>query len=531
MGMHMTGSSGILNVSSEHLPGLIALIVFPLFAWLAVSGIQAGSNRGNKVLAGLNRRLVATSFAARVALVAMVVGAVVHAAIVPSHWGDSRALAILFVADAAGFVAAAVWLLREGRFWRIGALAMLAGTVGGYVLYLLLGWEPADAVGLLTTGIELAAALVLVLPAGAADVPSSGRRWLALAVAPIVAVTVLGAADLAPVTTANAARATTTEQRNGMAPMTVRAGDAAVAKGTMAPMTGSAPSAGGGSMATMGGSATAGTPPSSMPPMTGSTPAPSGTMPVMPAATATTMPGMPVSSNPPGTSTTMPGMGGSSSGSNALSLATTSPAGAITWPLAMGAMEPGMQMVTPNCTTTPTTGQQAAAVALVDQTAGAVVPYQSLAVAKASGYVPITPSGLPVVHYAKPALINDGRTLDPNAIESLVYVNTTHGAVLVAAMYLMSANQVGATPPMPGGCLTEWHVHTNLCFSDSTGVVVGAVHGGVCPTGSANHMSQPMLHVWMAPVPGGPLTVDAPNAQVVQAAEALPAPNPPNQAA
>jgi hypothetical protein len=197
----------------------------------------------------------------------------------------------------------------------------------------------------------------------------------------------------------------------------------------------------------------------------------------------------------------------------------------------MGTMGAGMQMVTPNCTTNPTASQQSAAVTLVDQTVDGVSRYQSLTAAKADGYVPITPSGLPEVHYAKPALINDGKTLDPNAIESLVYANTPHGAVLVAAMYLMASDQVGATPPMPGGCLTEWHIHTNLCFSNTTGAVVGVTHAGACTTGSSNHVSQPMLHVWVAPIPGGPLVVDASNAQVVQAAEALPAPNPPNPTA
>jgi hypothetical protein len=40
-----------------------------------------------------------------------------------------------------------------------------------------------------------------------------------------------------------------------------------------------------------------------------------------------------------------------------------------------------------------------------------------------------------------------------------------------------------------------------------------------------------MLHVWVAPVPGGPLVVDATDAQVVQAAEQLPAPSPQNPTA
>ncbi len=49
----------------------------------------------------------------------------------------------------------------------------------------------------------------------------------------------------------------------------------------------------------------------------------------------------------------------------------------------------------------------------------------------------------------------------------MVYANTPGGAVLVAAMYTMGIDQVDAVPPMPGGCLTQWHCHTNLCFSQA----------------------------------------------------------------
>ena len=246
-----------------------------------------------------------------------------------------------------------------------------------------------------------------------------------------------------------------------------------------------------------------------------------------PAASSSTMP--PMGGAPGGTtSTTMPGMGGGPDGSGSFSLATTSPAGPIVWPVAMGAMEGGMQMVTPSCTTSPTSSQRDAAVQLVNTTVAATRKYTSLAAAKADGYVPITPTGRPVVHYAKVADMKDADTLDPNAIESLVYANTAHGAVLVAAMYTLSLDQVGQMPPMPGGCLTEWHIHTNLCFSNTTGAVVGVTRNGACAAGSTNHVTQPMLHVWLAPIAGGPLTVDASNAAVVQAASRLPALNPPN---
>ena len=37
-------------------------------------------------------------------------------------------------------------------------------------------------------------------------------------------------------------------------------------------------------------------------------------------------------------------------------------------------------------------------------------------------------------------------------------------------------------------------------------------------------MTPPMIHIWFVPIPGGPTAIDAPNQQVVQAAERVAAP-------
>lgn len=520
MGMQMTGSNGIFGVPSEHVPGLIALIAFPLVAWCVMAAIRAGANRGYRPIAALQSKLDSLSFAGRVTLVAMLVGAVVHAAIIPTHWGDSRVLALLFVADVVGFLAASVWLVLQRPHWRLAAFGMLAGTVAGYVFYVLKGWETPDPVGLITTGVELTAGLVVLMPVAARSGAPVGRRWTLVASMPIAAITMIGAAMLSGASSTDGLQAGATVSRTGMPSMSSR-GQSATPSGSMSLMPRVPSAQAGGAMPAMNGSTGASS--GAMPAMNGSPGASSG---------AGTMPSM--TTVPTSSSAGMPGMGGSSSGSgngSAISLATNSPAGPITWPLSMGSMGAGMQMVTPSCTASPTAVQQQAAVALVNQSVSGASRYQNLANARADGYVPITPTGRPVVHYAKPSYINDGNLLDPAAIESLVYANTSRGAVLVAAMYLMASNQVGATPPMPGGCLTEWHIHTNLCFSNSDGAVVGVTNGGACAAGSTNHISQPMLHVWLAPVPGGPLVVDATDAQVVQAAGQLPAPSPQNPTA
>jgi hypothetical protein len=207
--------------------------------------------------------------------------------------------------------------------------------------------------------------------------------------------------------------------------------------------------------------------------------------------------------------------------SGQLSLSTDSPAGPIVWPQPMAHMGPGMTMATPACTATPNAAQRLAAVDLTNRTVAAVARYRSLAAARADGYMPITPSGLRVVHYIKPAHVGDGDLLDPQRVQSLVYANTPGGAVLVAAMYTMGIDQVDAVPPMPGGCLTQWHRHTNLCFSQASGAVVGVTHRDACAPGSVHRVTQPMIHIWLAPIPGGPLASDVPNEEVVRAAEQL----------
>ncbi len=222
-----------------------------------------------------------------------------------------------------------------------------------------------------------------------------------------------------------------------------------------------------------------------------------------------------VSTGRPATTT----MGSTASGQ--LSLPTDSPAGAIVWPQPMADMGPGMAMATPACTAAPNAAQRRAAVDLTNRTVAAVARYRSLAAAKTDGYVPVTPSGLRIVHYIKPAYVGDGDLLDPQRVQSLVYANTPGGAVLVAAMYTMGFDQVVAVPPMPGGCLTQWHRHTNLCFSPASGAVVGVTQRGACVPGSAPRVTQPMIHVWLASIPGGPLASDAPNGEVVRAAEQL----------
>lgn len=228
----------------------------------------------------------------------------------------------------------------------------------------------------------------------------------------------------------------------------------------------------------------------------------------------------------------MPGemtSGGTAAGSSGASiqLATTSPAGYITMPNPNMQMASGMQMATSaRCDAVPTAVQQKAAVRLVNAAWAGARKYQSLAVAKAAGYVPITPSGAPVVHYLNRryylSTLLGGPVLNTGQPQSLVYANTPKGAVLAAAMYITKPH---GTTPAPGGCLTQWHVHTNLCLARGLGVVGQLTPADpTCPAGSRNWVTPAMMHVWFVPIPGGPTAVDAPDPQVVRAAEQVRSP-------
>jgi len=178
--------------------------------------------------------------------------------------------------------------------------------------------------------------------------------------------------------------------------------------------------------------------------------------------------------------------------------------------------EKGHAMQTPNCTTAPTGAQTEAAMGLVQSTSAAVAQYKNLSAAVAAGYRPVTDTRYPVVHYLNYRYMNQSNVLDPNHVQSLVYAFTPYGPVLAAAMYLMPS--MGDKGPMPGGCLTQWHAHTNLCTGGPSGLISGFQKNGVCPAGENALETPEMMHVWQVPVPGGPLTMDPTDQQVVEAA-------------
>jgi hypothetical protein len=193
--------------------------------------------------------------------------------------------------------------------------------------------------------------------------------------------------------------------------------------------------------------------------------------------------------------------------------------------LADGGNNPSqVHMVRSGCAPEPTFSDQVNAAQYVQATSRAVAAYATPAAAEAAGYQPVSPAGYPVVYYVNPAIVAQneatGRTLDPKAVDGLVYATTPSGQqVLAAAMYLLPST-LATDPPMPYGSLVQWHDRTDVCvpMTASAGTPLTITGFAPCPSGSTIGPTPYMTMVWQVPVAGGPLAIQPPDIQIVEAA-------------
>jgi hypothetical protein len=153
-----------------------------------------------------------------------------------------------------------------------------------------------------------------------------------------------------------------------------------------------------------------------------------------------------------------------------------------------------------------TPGQEAAAQQLYDQTAAAIAPYRDWRNAWAAGYRPAGSQTMPSTHWMNQRYVDAGYVLDPRRPQGLVYANTRHGPVLLGAMFQMK--QIGVFGPDPGGPLTAWHQHQNICFTPFGFEFSLMTPTSTCPLGAIDISAPAMLHVWIVDNPGGRFAVD-----------------------
>ena len=183
-----------------------------------------------------------------------------------------------------------------------------------------------------------------------------------------------------------------------------------------------------------------------------------------------------------------------------------------------------VHMAKSGCAKEPTFSEQIGATQYVQATSQKVARYATPAAAQAAGYEPVSPTDYPIVYYVNPTIVTANQSsehsLDPSAVDGLVYATSPTGEqVLVAAMYLLPDTPTH-DPPMPYGSLVQWHQRTGLCVPETGSPAVPlAISGFVpCAAGSTTGPTPYMTMVWQVPVAGGPLAIQPPDIQIVEAA-------------
>jgi hypothetical protein len=184
-----------------------------------------------------------------------------------------------------------------------------------------------------------------------------------------------------------------------------------------------------------------------------------------------------------------------------------------------------VHMALSGCASRLTSGEDIASQQYVQETSEAVSALANPFEAVAAGYVAASPTGYPVVYYVNPQIVAANaaarRTLDPQHVDGLIYVNTPSGQqVLAAAFYILPSTET--TVPMPYGALVQWHRRTDVCgpatADPATPLNITGYPDPACPAGSVVQPTPYLSMVWQVPVAGGPLAIQPPDIQILEAA-------------
>lgn len=154
--------------------------------------------------------------------------------------------------------------------------------------------------------------------------------------------------------------------------------------------------------------------------------------------------------------------------------------------------------------------EQEAAEDLVRAVLAAAPGYPSAASAAASGYRSIGDDFTGEEHHIDWGAVLDPATLDPAHPEALVFDVADDGTrTLAAVMFVLPPGTRLGDAPRPGGDLTTWHLHGELCIDPATEppTAAGTTDAtGACPAGLVEPQPSPTLHVWVTPHPCGPFS-------------------------
>lgn len=157
-----------------------------------------------------------------------------------------------------------------------------------------------------------------------------------------------------------------------------------------------------------------------------------------------------------------------------------------------------------------TPAEQEGAEGLVADVLAASARFPTAADAEAAGYVSIGDEFTGEEHLIDWSAVLDPATLDPERPEALVYDVADDGTrTLAAAMFVLPPGTPLDAAPRPGGELTTWHLHGELCIDPDREppAAVGSTDAtGECPPGLEEASPSPTLHVWVTRHPCGPFS-------------------------
>jgi hypothetical protein len=156
----------------------------------------------------------------------------------------------------------------------------------------------------------------------------------------------------------------------------------------------------------------------------------------------------------------------------------------------------------------PTPAQERAAADLAARTRAGLAKFTDIHAALAAGYRPTLIRTGYSVHLENKAYGADGRVLDPDRPQMLMYAIADGRATLLSAVYTMP--RAGEVGPTPGGPLTRWHSHNGCLSLLPPGFSVVDAYGG-CPAFSVQVTMPAMMHVWVVDNPGGPYADEVPD--------------------
>ena len=156
-----------------------------------------------------------------------------------------------------------------------------------------------------------------------------------------------------------------------------------------------------------------------------------------------------------------------------------------------------------------TPAEQSSAEALLRKTVKILPRWSDTAVAAHDGFHAIGDALTGDEHWIHWDWINDTTILDPNKPEALVYHvdEATQKRTLEAVMFLLPDRYTFDNLPDVGGKLVQFHIHNNLCFTNTVPApqVAGLTDGqGKCPAPLVKFRNNVMMHVWIRPNPCGP---------------------------